>query len=229
MTFRPAQLIGATLSGTSDVFGVCRADLTQVDQLLIGGAIVKARTDLAYHDWKLTRAIDPKFIQALAEPGPKAPTPGTSSPLVGKPAPDFELQLLDGKSFRLATTKGRVVILDFWATWCGPCLQLMPRLDRVVREFQEHDEHDVELLAVNLEEPATVITSTLERHKLHVTVALDRDGVAATRFGAIAIPHTVIIDRDGKIARVFTGGGPQTADHVRDALRNLLFARNNDR
>ena len=83
------------------------------------------------------------------------------------------------------------MVLDFWATWCGPCLQAMPQVDRVVREFSDQD---VQLIAVNLEEPAKQITSTLERHKLQMAVALDRDGVVAAKYEATAIPQTVIIE-----------------------------------
>jgi peroxiredoxin len=140
--------------------------------------------------------------------------------LVGKPAPDFQVELLDGKKFHLADSKGRVVVLDFWATWCGPCLQTMPQIDGVVHEF---DDQDVELIAVNLEEPASQIRSMLERHKLQMTVALDRDGVVAAKYAAAAIPQTVLIDRDGKVARLFVGGGPHLADHLRDAVRHLLL------
>jgi peroxiredoxin len=95
----------------------------------------------------------------------------------------------------------------------------MPQVDRVVNEFKDQN---VQLIAINLEEPASHITSTLERHKLQMTVALDRDGVVAARYEAAAIPQTVLIDRDGKVARLFVGGGPHLADHVRDAVRALL-------
>src|SRR5690606_22351742 len=97
---------------------------------------------------------------------------GTESALVGQQAPDFQLELLDGTPFRLSEHQGRVVVLDFWATWCGPCVQSMPEVERVAGEFADRG---VELIAVNLEEPASQITSMLERHKLNVTVALDQD------------------------------------------------------
>lgn len=147
--------------------------------------------------------------------------PGIDSPLVGKAAPDFQLELLGsgGKKFHLADQKGKVVVLDFWATWCGPCLQTMPLVDKVVHEF---DGQDVRLIAVNLEEPPKTITATLERHKLNVTVALDQDGVAATKYQATAIPQTVIIDREGNVARLFVGGGPKLADQLRDALQSIV-------
>ena len=104
-------------------------------------------------------------------------------------------------------------------TWCGPCLQSMPLVEKVVHEF---DDQGVQLIAVNLEEPAKAITAMLERHKLQLTVAMDIDGVAATKYQANAIPQTVIIDREGKVARLFVGGGPKLADQLRDALREVL-------
>ena len=118
-----------------------------------------------------------------------------------------------------ALDRGKVVILDFWATWCGPCLQTMPLVEKVVHEF---DDQGVQLIAVNLEEPAKAITAMLERHKLKLTVAMDIDGVAATKYQATAIPQTVIIDREGKVARLFVGGGPKLADQLREALREVL-------
>ena len=66
------------------------------------------------------------------------------------------------------------------------------------------------------------VRSTLERHKLQLTVALDRDGVVAARYQATAIPQTVVIDRQGKIVRLFVGGGPRLADQLRNAVRDLL-------
>ena len=112
-----------------------------------------------------------------------------------------------------------MIVLDFWATWCGPCIQAMPQVDAAVRDFADQG---VQLIAVNLEETPKKITAMLERHKLDMTVALDRDGAVAGKYAATAIPQTVIIDREGKVARVFVGGGPTFGDQVREAPRAVL-------
>jgi peroxiredoxin len=217
LTFFPDKFAEATLSGTSDVLGACRVNLAQIDQLLFGTAIEQAAAELAYQKWKLQNAIEPKFVQA--GDGADGDDQGTESPLIGKPAPVFELDLLAGGRFKLADQKGQVVVLDFWATWCGPCLAAMPQVDRAVRDFKDQG---VQLVAVNLEEGPKPIQSMLERHKLDVTVALDRDGVVAGKYQASAIPQTVIIDREGKVVRVFIGGGAHLEDQLRTALRNLF-------
>ncbi len=221
LTFSPEQFADMALAGKSDVLGNCKTEVDQVDQLLIGAEIEKSAADLTYHRWRLHRAVEPKIAQDVDGSNPDGRAPGIDSPLVGKPAPDFNLELLGsgGKKFHLADQKGKVIVLDFWATWCGPCLQSMPLVEKVVQEF---DDQGVQLIAVNLEEPAKAITAMLERHKLQLTVAMDIDGVAATKYQANAIPQTVIIDREGKVARLFVGGGPKLADQLRDALREVL-------
>lgn len=219
LTFYAEELADQTLSGTSDVLGRCRTEMQKVDQLLIGNAIESAATNLAYHRWKLHHATEPKVAQEAGDgKSPDGRSPGIDAALVGKPAPSFELDLLGGKKFRLAESKGRVVVLDFWATWCGPCLQAMPQVEQVVREFRDQN---VQLVAVNLEEPEKQITSTLERHKLELTVALDRDGAVAAKYEASAIPQTVVIDREGKVSRVFVGGGQHLAEYLRESLQQL--------
>ena len=79
----------------------------------------------------------------------------------------------------------------------------------------------VRLLAVNMEEQPAEIKSTLERHKLNVSVILDRDGVAATRYSVTSIPQTVVIDRAGNVVRLFIGGGPKLVEPLRQALQEL--------
>jgi thiol-disulfide isomerase/thioredoxin len=218
LTFVLGKADGTTVSGTSDVLGACRVNLADVDQLLFGTSIEQSAAQLAYHRWRLHHAPEPKFAQADAGGSADGGSTGSESPLVGQPAPTFQLDLLDGSKYRLSERKGRVVVLEFWATWCGPCLQSMPLVEGVVREFADRD---VELVAVNLEEQPGVVKSLLDRHKLKVPVALDRDGVVAAKYAVTAIPQTVVIDRDGKVVRLFVGGGKATADSLHKVLQTL--------
>jgi thiol-disulfide isomerase/thioredoxin len=218
LTFAAQKADHKTISGTSDILGACRADLAEVDQLLFGTFIEESAAKLAYHLWKLHYATEPKFAQGDRDASADGALTGIESPLVGQPAYSFRLDLLDGPKFHLAEHRGRVVVLEFWATWCGPCLQTMPLVNGVVREFTGQG---VELVAVNLEEQPEQVKAMLNRHKLKIPVALDRDGVVASKYAVTAIPQTVVIDRDGKIARLFVGGGKKTADALRKTLQEL--------
>jgi thiol-disulfide isomerase/thioredoxin len=216
LTFNAEGFADDTLTGKSDVLGECKVKLADLETLLIGGWVEKEAVQVAYQNWKLQNAPDPRSAQDEVE-GPESD--GTESPLVGKPAPDFELDLIGGQKFHLAENKGKVIVLDFWATWCGPCIQAMPELDRVIHEFADQG---VQLISVNLEESPEKIKRMLERLKLDPTVALDREGIVARRYAANAIPQTVIIDRDGKITRVFIGAGPKFGDRLREALQAVM-------
>jgi thiol-disulfide isomerase/thioredoxin len=215
LTFFAEQLDGLMLTGKSPLLGVCRIDLLQVDQLVLGPAIEQTASSLAFHQWKLRNAPDP--LEAPEDGG--SGSEGLESVLVGKPAPEFELDLLSGEKFRLGNEKGKIIVLDFWASWCGPCLQAMPQVDRVATEYADRD---VKLVAVNLEETPERVKAALERLKLETTVALDRNGRIAEKYGATAIPQTVIIDREGVVARLFVGGGARFDDQLRAALDSVL-------
>ena len=219
LTFDAIEVAHSTVSGKSIVLGPCQVNLREVDQLLIGDGIEKAAAALAYQQWKLKDAPEPKASQEADGTSPSGRAPGTESALVGKPAPDFELELLGGAKFRLAQNKGKVVVLDFWATWCGPCLQAMPQVEKVAGEFRDRG---VQLIAVNLQEQPKQIKAMLERHKLSPTVALDIDGSVAEKYAANAIPQTVIIKGDGTVARLFVGGGPHLGEQLREALAAVL-------
>ena len=220
LTFQADQFTGTTLSGKSDVLGTCQVAVNQMDQLLIGNAIEQVVAHLDYQQWKLKNAPEPKYVTAADGADGAGGDSGTESPLVGKPAPDFTLDLLGGKPFHLADAKGKeVVVLDFWATWCGPCVQAMPQVERAVGQFKDQN---VRLVAVNLQETAEQVTALLERLRLHLTVALDRDGVVADKYKAVAIPQTVVIGRDGNVARLFVGGGPHLEAQLKEAIKAVI-------
>lgn len=216
LSFTAQQVGGDELVGTSEILGACLVSVKTIDQLLFGSYIESSNEKLPYNQWRLTHAPQPKVLTEGADGMQNA---GTSSPLVGLPAPDFHLDLLDGEHFQLSDYKGRVVVLDFWATWCGPCLQAMPMIDETVSKF---DAEDVMLVAVNLQENPDQIRATLKRLGLDPVVALDIDGVAAGRYQANAIPQTVVIDRDGIVKRLFVGGGGSLGESLTEAIKLAL-------
>jgi peroxiredoxin len=215
LTFVVERLERDILSGHSPVLGACRVNLAEVDQLLLGEAIEQSAATLAFHGWKLKPAPEP-----LPTPeGDAGGGEGLESVLVGKPAPEIDLELLEGKRFRLADHKGKIVLLDFWASWCGPCLQTMPQVEKVAAQFADQG---VELVTINLQETPERVRTALERLKLEFPVALDKDGRVAERYGATSIPQTVIVDREGKVARLFVGGSPRFDEQLRQALVSVL-------
>ncbi len=215
LTFHPKQFKDSILSGTSDALGPCRISLESIDQLLIGNAIEEAVVKTAYQQWKLRYALEPKFVTADANAPKSSGSAGLESSLVGKAAPDFELDMLNGDHFRLSDHKGKTVVLDFWATWCGPCLQTIPHVAQLHRDSKVATRKAV---AVNLEETPEQIQALLKRLKLEIPVALDRDGAIAARYGVSAIPQTLIIDREGKVVCHFVGGSTHFAKDLNDAL-----------
>jgi thiol-disulfide isomerase/thioredoxin len=214
MSLFARSLKDSMLIGEHPLLGESKLKLGDVDQLLIGIDINEAGVDQPYGGWRLQDAPEPIIPEAGS-----AGSGSAVSPLVGKEAPDFRLDLLDGGKFSVAEARGQVLVLDFWATWCGPCLQAMPMIEEAVSTF---DDKQVRLIAVNLQEPVEPIRGVLKRLGISPEVALDIDGVAAARYQADAIPQTVVIDREGKIAHLFVGGGPNFGEQLRAAIAETV-------
>ncbi|MGI9471821.1 MAG: TlpA family protein disulfide reductase [Rubripirellula sp.] len=216
VTFRATEVTDREIIGESTFVGRCSFKIDDVDQLVIGEQIAEEVSELAYSKWKLQPAVEPLVTAAME--GNALPA-GTESTLIGKPAPEVSLMLLDGNPFRLSESQGTIVVLDFWATWCAPCMQTMPLVEAAIAEY---DPERVRLVSINLEEPAEQIRSVLERHDMNLTVALDRDGVAAQRYQARAIPQLVVVGPDGTVERLFVGGGSGVVEQMKAALDELL-------
>jgi peroxiredoxin len=216
LSFTPQRLADGVLSGTSQHLGECQVKLSEIDILYLGAEVAARAQAEQVAKWKMVPAKDPKFVSEEEDASPAAS--GTDAPLVGQPAPDFRLKTLDGKDIQLSTMRGDVVVLDFFATWCGPCVQAMPEVDALADEFAERG---VKLVAVNMQEDAASVKGLMERLKLEPTVALDVDGATAEKYSVTAIPQTVVIDREGKVARLFVGGGPTFLAQLRESLEAL--------
>ncbi len=132
----------------------------------------------------------------------------------GSVAPDFSLSGLDGAAVNLSDYRGRTVVLNFFATWCGPCRAEMPDLQAVYGEL--HD-HGMVLVAVNQGETREQVSSFAREFGLTFPILLDQDEATARLYGVRAFPTTVIIDGRGVVRDVVVGG-PLT----RTALRRML-------
>lgn len=218
LTFAPESIENEQLKGTSEVLADCQVSLRKIDSLILGDQIEQVAAELAYQRWKMQHATDPRDNPDGESGTDSAPA---QSNLAGKDAPKVDLPWVEagkikkGKSFKIRDYRGKVLVLDFWASWCGPCMQAMPVIDGLAEEFAERD---VQLVAINLQEAPKDIAATIDRLNINAKVALDRDGVAAQRYGVTGIPQTVVIDRDGKVFKVFVGGGPKFEAQLRETL-----------
>ncbi len=124
--------------------------------------------------------------------------------LVGNVAPDFTLTNMQGEKVSLSQLRGKVVILNFWATWCPPCREEMPSMEQLYRDFKEKG---LILLAINVEENGEqAVSKFLQRTPYSFPILLDKDGIAQNAYGVFRFPESFIIDRDGVVVEKIIGG-----------------------
>lgn len=149
--------------------------------------------------------------------------PGKSS-LAGQPAPDFALEVINsptpGNRIGLADMRGKVVVLDFWASWCGPCRAQAPIIDRLSKQFESEP---VRVVGINTSDQLRAATKFLKDAALSYPSVLDKDGAVARAYSAFELPTLVIVDPSGKIsfraARLV--GEKEIADAVKEALKSV--------
>lgn len=136
-------------------------------------------------------------------------------------APRLRLESLRGKEVDLAAMKGRVVVVNFWATWCPPCIEEMPTMQRL---WQDLHWVGLEVLAVNTGESADTIESFMQvfEPELEFPILLDPDGEAFEAWGIRGLPKTFIVDKRGRVIYEAEGGRDMGSEHIRGRLRMLL-------
>lgn len=175
----------------------------------------------------LVLEIDEADLQNFLEEPCPAPTPrplrlSKEGPrrLENSLAPSFALPLLDLDEFNLGEEKGKIVVLDFWASWSGPSVRALPSL---WLEMQKFKSEEVRFIAVNVDESAEQVLEFMDREDLFgLQVAMDEDAHAASLYQVKGVPQTVVIDQLGMIRKVTVGFSPMHARDVGSMVKRLL-------
>jgi peroxiredoxin len=137
-------------------------------------------------------------------------------PQVGDKAPDFSLVDMNGQLHKLSEFKGKPVLINFWGTFCPPCKEEMPALQR---QYDQWKQQGVVFLEVNLDTNKITVQSFLDQYKLNMPVLLDTKEVVRKDYGVLEYPTTYFVGKDGKIA--FKKIGEMQETYIQDTLRSL--------
>lgn len=168
-----------------------------ISVLLIAGCSGGSEPDMSGLSWITRYSVDP-----------------AQSPEVGETAPDFEFEDSEGHTASLSDFRGEVVLLNFWATWCGPCTFEMPFIQQVYDEWQRSG---LRVLAINLGDSADTVNSFLEEHGLSFPVLLNPNSELVGRYNIEFIPTTFFLDEDGIIQHIEVG-----AFSSKEAIESIL-------
>ncbi len=144
----------------------------------------------------------------------------TSRPTRGSTS--VKLQTTEGAAFPMATVRGKVVVLDFWAPWCMPCRASFPFLDGLE---SRHRSEGLVVVGLTLDHDSDAITRFLESVPVGFPIARDPSGAAGEAYGVVALPTTFLIDREGRVAARFEGGAAAVHEKLEEAAAALLAGK----
>ena len=152
--------------------------------------------------------------------GVSAPLSSSPSPREGFFAPDFTLDTLQGEQVKLSGLRGKVIVVNFWTTWCPPCRAETPALER---SYEAYKDSDVVVLGVNLTDQDSLkeVESFVHEFGLTYPILLDRDGAVGLLYQLSGLPTTFFINREG-IIRTVVIGGPMSETSIRSKIEALL-------
>ncbi len=142
-----------------------------------------------------------------------------SSGLTGQTAPDFVLKSATGENLRLSEYRGDVVMINFWATWCGPCRQEMPLLDELYGRYQRVG---FNLLGVNIDDDSRRAMAMVNELGISFPVLFDEDKKVSKLYEVETMPLTILLDREGTVRHVHHGYQPGYEQKYLNEIRSLL-------
>jgi peroxiredoxin len=137
----------------------------------------------------------------------------------GGPAPQFTLAARSGQDVSLAQYKGQVVMINFWASWCGPCRQEMPLLESI---YKKYNKMGFTLLGVNVEPDSQAANEWLKQTPVSFPILYDKDSKVSKLYDVAGMPSSVIIDRSGKLRVLHRGYKPGDENEYLDSIRTLI-------
>ena len=140
-------------------------------------------------------------------------------PSKGK-APDFTLKSRKGGNVKLSEYRGKVIMINFWASWCGPCRKEMPLLEEL---YQRYKDGGFTLLGVNVEEDSAAAKDLLKEVRVSFPILFDNENKVSQLYNVEAMPSTVILDRDGNMRFVHKGYQPGYEDEYQKQVRELIL------
>lgn len=145
-------------------------------------------------------------------------TPAVAASISG-PAPDFTLKSLDGKNLKLSEMRGKVVLINFWASWCGPCRQEMPLLNSLHNKYEPLG---FTVIGVNVEERTENARDFIKNTPVDFPILLDNENRVSKLYKVVAMPTTVVVDRDGNMRFLHHGYIPGDEFEYRKMVKKLI-------
>lgn len=137
----------------------------------------------------------------------------------GEKAPDFTLKSLSGKNIKLSELRGRVVLVNFWATWCAPCKKELPYFNHLYKKYQGLG---LEILGINIDKMTSRAEGMSDALALSFPILLDPSGKTSNRYGIRSMPTTFIVAKDGTLRHVHWGFSPTDSARYEKEIRGLL-------
>lgn len=185
--------------------------MTKMNRALIKSISLNSSSSASLRQWLMTSALVLTITFASIS--------AIANPTSGDQSPDFTLKSRDGGNIKLSEQRGNIVLVNFWASWCGPCREELPAFEKL---YQEYQDLGVEILAVNVDSEAEKANVLLDDIEVSFPVLFDTSGEVSQLYDVSAMPTTVLVDRDGNVRLLHPGYRKGDEKKYEKAIKMLM-------